>query len=83
MGAPWGIAHRVHWVLDVTFQEDHRRMRAGHAAENAVVLRHLALNLLQHEQSMHGRSLKAQRLKAAWDNDYLLNVLSALSMRWP
>jgi predicted transposase YbfD/YdcC len=74
----WGIENRVHWVLDVTFHEDRSRLRAGHAAENVVVVRHLALNLLRHERSTKGRSLKAKRLTAAWDNAYLLTVLSAL-----
>lgn len=74
----WGIENRVHWVLDVTFGEDRSRMRAGHAAENVVVLRHIALNLLRHEPSANPRSLKAKRLKAGWDNDYLLCVLSAV-----
>lgn len=57
------------WVLDVTFGEDQSRMRAGHAAENMAVLRHLARNLLEREQSQPGRSLKGKRLKAGWDND--------------
>lgn len=74
----WGIENQVHWVLDVTFGEDQSRIRAGHAAENAVVLRHIALNLLRHDPSAHPRSLKAKRLKAGWDNDYLLRVLSHL-----
>jgi hypothetical protein len=77
-GSHWGIENSVHWVLDVTFGEDPSRMRAGHAAENVVVLRHIALNLLQQEQSRTGRSLKGRRLKAGWDNDYLLKMLTAL-----
>lgn len=74
----WGIENCVHWVLDVTFGEDQSRIRAGHAAENVVVLRHIALNLLRHEPSASPRSLKARRLKAGWDNDYLLRILSAV-----
>lgn len=74
----WGIENCVHWVLDVTFGEDRSRIRAGHAAENVSVLRHIALNLLRHESSAKPRSLKARRLKAGWDNDYLLRVLSAV-----
>lgn len=72
----WGIENSVHWVLDVTFGEDHSRMRAGHAAENMAVLRHLVRNLLEREQSHPGRSLKGKRLKAGWDHDYLLKILT-------
>lgn len=76
----WGIENQVHWVLDVTFHEDASRIRAGHAAENVAVLRHIALNLLRHSvttPTRAPRSLKAQRLKAAWDTDYLLQILAA------
>ena len=76
--AHWGIENRLHWVLDVTFQEDQSRMRAGHAAENVAVLRHIAVNLLQQERSKKGRSMKGKRLKAGWDNDYLLTILAAI-----
>jgi predicted transposase YbfD/YdcC len=82
----WGIENQVHWVLDVTFHEDASRIRAGHAAENVAVLRHIALNLLRQTTtpttttttpSRSPRSLKAKRLKAAWDTDYLLQILAA------
>jgi predicted transposase YbfD/YdcC len=71
----WGIENKVHWVLDITFREDDCRIRRGHGAENFAVLRHIALNLLKQENSAK-RSLRAKRKKAAWDDDYLLKVLT-------
>ena len=71
----WGIENRLHWVLDVAFREDECRVRAGHAAENLAVLRHLALNLLRQEQSAK-IGIKAKRLKAAWDDAYRRKVLA-------
>lgn len=73
----WGIENQVHWVLDVAFHEDQGRIRAGHAAENFAVLRHLALNLLRQQQAKH-LSLKAKRKKAGWDNDFLLQTISGI-----
>jgi len=73
----WGIENRVHWILDVAFHEDQSRIRAGYAAENFAVLRHLALNLLQHHP-IKRLSVKARRLKAAWNNDYLLQILQSI-----
>jgi len=70
----WGIENRVHWVLDVTFHEDQSRIRAGHAAENFAVLRHIALNLLRQQQNKRA-SVKGRRKKAGWDTDYLLQVI--------
>ena len=70
----WGIENRVHWLLDVVFREDDSRIRAGHAAENVAVLRHIALNLLRHQEAPR-LSLKAKRLRAGWDTDFLLQVL--------
>jgi hypothetical protein len=43
----WGIENELHWVLDTTFSEDQRPVRAGHAAQNLVILRHLAMNLMR------------------------------------
>lgn len=69
----WGIENSVHWVLDVTFDEDRSRVRAGNAAQNLAVVRHIALNLLRQEPSKG--SIKTKRFRAALDDHYLLKVL--------
>ena len=70
----WGIEHQVHWVLDVAFREDMNRSRTGHSAENLALTRKLALNLLRADPTRR-IGVKGSRLKAGWDNDYLLHVL--------
>jgi predicted transposase YbfD/YdcC len=70
----WGIENQVHWVLDVAFREDMSRSRLGHSAENLALLRKVALNLIRLEPTRK-IGVKGSRLKAGWDNDYLLRVL--------
>lgn len=74
----WGIENQVHWVLDMTFHEDHSRIRARYAAENVAVLRHLALNLLRQPPATDRLSLKARRKRAGWDQAYLDQLLTYL-----
>ena len=50
----WGIENRLHWILDVAFQEDSSRATAGYSGENLAVIRHIALNLLTQESSAKG-----------------------------
>lgn len=71
----WGIENSLHWVLDVTFNEDASRVRSGHAPENLGLLRRLSVNLLKREPSK--LSLKMKRYKAGMDNDFLLQILAA------
>ena len=70
----WGIENSLHWVLDVTFREDESRVRKDNAPENLAVLRHIALNMIKKETSLR-KSVKSKRLRAGWDNNYLMKVL--------
>jgi predicted transposase YbfD/YdcC len=70
----WGVENSLHWTLDVTFREDDQRKRNGKSAENFSLIQKIALNLLKSEDSKK-ISIKNKRLKAAWDNDFLLKIL--------
>jgi predicted transposase YbfD/YdcC len=70
----WGIENKLHWVLDVAFGEDASRKRAGNAAHNFALINRIALNLLK-QNKISKLGMKGKRLKAGWDNDYLLKVL--------
>lgn len=72
--AHWGVENNLHWVLDQAFDEDSHRARAGHSAANMAVMRHIALNLIKTEKTAKV-GVKTKRLKAGWDNDYLLKIL--------
>jgi predicted transposase YbfD/YdcC len=72
--AHWGVENSGHWNLDVSFDEDGCRVRKDHAPFNFAVLRRLARNLLRQEPSGK-KGIKARRLRAAWNQDYLLRLL--------
>jgi predicted transposase YbfD/YdcC len=70
----WSIENRLHWQLDVTFQEDQCRLRRGHADANFSILRRMALSLLKNNHTLKV-GVKNKRLAAGWDDDYLEQVL--------
>ncbi len=72
----WGIENSLHWVLDVTFGEDDCRVRSMHAPHNLAVIRRFALNALNRESSWK-RSLRQKSKRAALDDHYMLNILTA------
>ena len=69
----WGIENSLHWVLDVTMNEDQARHRKDHGPENLALWRRLALNVARLEPSKG--SLKGKRKRAGWDNGYLTQLL--------
>ena len=71
----WDIENKLHWSLDVTFNEDRCRIRKDHAPENMVAMRHITLNLLRQEHTRH-MSLRQKKLLCSLDEHYLLTMLS-------
>lgn len=72
----WSIENNMHWQLDVSFDEDQRRIRKNHGAENFSRLCRIALNMLKRDTTRKA-GIKTKRKICGWDNDYLLNVVTA------
>ena len=73
----WQIENAAHWVLDVAFREDLSRLRRDNCAQNFATLRRIALSLLKQDRSSK-LGLKNKRLKATWDHNYFLHLLSIM-----
>ena len=66
----WGVENKVHWVLDMVFDEDRSRARDRNAAENLATIRRMALNahrLCRPDESVR---LKWSILRAARHDEY-------------
>ena len=72
-----GIENGLHWVLDVVFGEDRSRVREGNAGANLAMIRRVAVALLRRAPGK-GSSV-TRRLKAGWDDGYLLQVLQGIT----
>jgi predicted transposase YbfD/YdcC len=77
--AHWGVENNLHWMLDVAFADDNRRVRDARAAQNLAAVSRIALMLLKHAPARAARKLSvpASRKVAAWDNRYLAQVLTS------
>lgn len=64
----WGIENRLHWRLDVVFDEDASRIRKGNAPAVLTSIRHLCMNLFVQEPSK--LRLAQKRRKVAWNDGY-------------
>jgi len=69
----WSIENGLHWVLDVVFREDARRLYDRTAAENVALLNRLALSLLRGDAGKG--SMKVKRKRAGWHIPYLAQLL--------
>ena len=70
----WAIENKLHWTLDVDFQEDASRKRAKNAAQNFSLINKVALNILKNDQTKN-ISIRRKRNLAAWDKEYLMKLL--------
>jgi predicted transposase YbfD/YdcC len=82
----WHVENKLHWVLDVTFREDHARISRKHGAESMAVMRKLAMNLLSRAPAPFEGAALSQRRKgriASWRFTYLLSVLTGAEVEPP
>lgn len=70
----WSIENKLHWVLDVIFNEDLSTKQAGNAAENFSIITKIALNLLK-SNTTRKLSIKKKRLLCALDNNFLAHTV--------
>jgi predicted transposase YbfD/YdcC len=71
----WAIENNLHWVLDMSFNEDQSRIRKHNAPQIMAIIRHMALNLLQlTKDKMKRQSIKRLRKMAGW-NDLMLSTI--------
>jgi predicted transposase YbfD/YdcC len=72
----WGIENGLHWVLDVAFREDQSRTQDLNAGANLALLRRVAVSLLKQVKAKG--SISTRRLMAAWDDEFLRQVLQGI-----
>jgi predicted transposase YbfD/YdcC len=71
--AHWAVENSLHWMLDVTMNEDQARNRLDNGPNNLAVLRHMALNILNAQKSKISNRRKIKR--AGWSNAFLANLI--------
>ena len=71
----WAIENSLHWVMDMVFRDDECRVRTDHAPANFTTIKHIAHNLLRTVATKD--SFRLRRKIAAWDDDFLANLVGA------
>ena len=71
--AHWGIENSLHWVLDVTLNEDANRSRKDNGPENLALLRRWTINACKLEGSKG--SIKGKLKRAGWEDSFLARLL--------
>ena len=74
----WAIENTLHWVLDMSFNEDYSRIRKENAPHVMAIFRHVASNLLQAAKKER-QSIKGLRKLGGWDDATLERVISKKS----
>lgn len=72
----WGIENKLHWVLDVHLNEDNDQKSEQDSARSFALLKRIAVNIVRTKDHTPKRSLRRKLKHSAWDDDYLLAMLS-------
>lgn len=70
----WGVENKLHWVLDVIFNEDKSLKKKDNAAVNLNMITKIALALIEKDQSFKA-SKKGRRERAALDDRYREKIM--------
>lgn len=70
----WGIENKVHWILDVSFDEDACHIRKGNGPKNLAVIRRYAMNLIR-KNGDPTRSFRRNMFKALHNREFLKQLL--------
>ncbi len=73
----WHIENRLHWQLDVSFNEDRSRARIKNEAQNIALMRRISMNYLKKETTRKA-SIRRKRKQASWDDGYFFQILSLI-----
>ncbi|UCF34586.1 MAG: ISAs1 family transposase [Phycisphaerales bacterium] len=71
----WGIENSLHWVLDLTFDEDQSRTRNRDMADNLSWLSRFSISLLKRHPSTD--NIKGKSQIAGWNNEFRMEILVA------
>jgi len=74
--AHWAIEDALHWVLDVTFDEDRARNRRDNGLENLAILRRLTLNLLN--KARPKMSIARKRKRSGWSDAFARTIIGQM-----
>lgn len=72
----WSIENKLHWILDVHLKEDDDQKAERKSARSFSILKRIALNVVRTKDTTPKRSVRRKLKHSAWDNNYLLSMLS-------
>lgn len=72
----WSVENKLHWVLDVTFNEDKCCIRNDNAAENVDIMRKWSLNIIN-KVRQDKQSIKSIQRKVSMSFNNMINLLNS------
>lgn len=66
----------LHWVPDMSFDEDRARNRKDHGPENLAILPKRALNMLK--KARPTISIRRKRKRSGWSNEFARSILAQM-----
>lgn len=72
----WAIENALHWVRDVTFDEDRARNRADNGPQNLAIRRRLTLNLLRTARPK--LPIARKRKRSGWSDAFARSIIGQM-----